>query len=343
MKKGQQPKLFLDKIDGTIPIPAASSIQETGNRLGDYLTHHFFYMYMYSVTNVYSDEDKDFKAVSNIDTLKVKHYMLVHRIPEDLGQVLHNSLFKDPFAKVAALSYKKYCECDSKNYIISSPLTKCLAQMDLNLSVEMLPEKFSAYFQPTNLLDVSDGSTIFGAFVYIGKVADSEVIAVTLITSNIKVANDQDVYAYRTFLVPRHKEGTLEELCNKYSLKNEPVDSSLGDRFIEYKDSLKGLNCLRAILNAILYVSNPNEEFKEQYNEFAKNEKKRAVQEKVLTTKSFYKIGYDDAEYLKLLIEKETTVKWHVRNQPYGPGKTLRKKILIAPHTRTYRTYLNNS
>ena len=52
---------------------------------------------------------------------------------------------------------------------------------------------------------------------------------------------------------------------------------------------------------------------------------------------SFVKIGYDNTEFLKMIIEKETTVRWHFRDQPYGPGRTLRKKILIVPHVRKYK------
>jgi hypothetical protein len=335
-----QQRLFLENIDGTRKFPQIESLEDLGKDGGKYLTHHLFEAYR-ACGKVFMSKDGESEFINTdsfIDPDKLIDYAKENNLPDKVAQIIAVYLKEDTYTRTACATYKLYKENSGTNYVISHALTKCLEKMCLEVPADALPEKFSAYFEPSGLMD-TDGSTVKGAFVYVGEITGHRTIMINIITTDymdIPPEEDLGIFAYRTFLVPLEKGKTLDLLLEEYN-KREKADQTNFET--ESKDTrpIKELKCLKAIINAILYVTNPNEDFIEQYNEFAKSKKKKEIQEKIYSQKSFVKIGYDNTEFLKMIIEKETTVRWHFRDQPYGPGRTLRKKILIAPHVRKYK------
>jgi len=339
----QQPRLFLEEIDGTRKFPEINCLGDLGKNAGKYLVHHLFEAFRACGRTFMSKSEEDglIDTDSFINSDHLLAYLRKTKIPEEIAKLIAITIRDDTYSRTGCAAYKLYKASEGKNYIISGPLTKCLEKMCLEVPEDALPEKFSAYFEPKNLYD-SDGSLVKGAFAYVGDITGHRCLVLNLVTTDhVKRDLDEDlgILAFRTFIIPLEKGETLDFLALKYGKRDKRKATFIEK---ESKDNTlpKELKCLRAIINAILYVTNPNEDFIEQYNEFSKSKKKKETQEKIYSQKPFIKIGYENAEVLKLIVEKETTVRWHFRDQPYGPGRKLRKKILIAPHTRKYKSTL---
>jgi hypothetical protein len=204
--------------------------------------------------------------------------------------------------------------------------------------VEVLPSNYTAYFEPQGLVDETDGSKVICSFVSIGGSNDLDSILITLVTE------EESMYAFRTMNLgtlteDRQTGQTVNDLCRRYEEESKVGKEPKMHPSIGVSDHrlLTESICLRTILNAVLYVNNPNEEFEEQLNKFATKKSKLEIQKKVLCQKPFHRIGFKNAEHLKLVLEREVSVKWHFRTQHYGKGNKLTKRILIADYTKNLK------
>lgn len=329
MKKNQIRKLFLENFDGTLPFKENCF---DANRITYYITQIFIKYVNFIAVKEHIEyrfqQDEVFKYVMT-------------NVEDQYLEYLRHSIFSDEYSRVFGATYKFYYESkDRKNYIISGPLTKYLSKISLDVPVEILPENFTAYFEPTELYDEIDGAKILCAFIHIGKVGDDKVLTSAMITEGPK--GYESFNAYKTYSGLLGNVKTLDELKNDFNqfekYENGEFNNSFG-RPVSAKMS-ESL-CHRTIVNAVIYVNGPNEDFIEQFNEFSSKESKRKVQIKSLTQKKVIRIGFTDAEILKLIAQKEINVSWHIRNQPYGPERKLRKKIVIAPYKRKIKSYID--
>ena len=97
---------------------------------------------------------------------------------------------------------------------------------------------------------------------------------------------------------------------------------------------------MKTIFNIVLYSINPLEEVFEEVNVFSKKESKRIAQEKQLTKKPVIGLGFKDIEFLKVVTKSTKEVDAYWRDQPFGPGRLLRRPQLISGYVATrVKTY----
>jgi len=342
MKKGQQPKLFLEYIDGSIPVPEEYS--ERPDKMGIYFTHHLIKMFNECSSGISVDVVNDRCSYqTTIDNLKLHKYFLRNNVGMQNIYILKKFLNEDRYAPTLALSYLKYSrDPNAKNYILSKNLTNYLGKISLDIPSDVLPKKFSAYMESNNLYDDTDGTKVLGVFININKADDcnKDVILIGIITEGSRIRN---CYEYRTFHIPlEDRTLTLDQLCVKYTNKNNDSEKHKKEKWwVDDAILASETICIRTILNTILYVNSSNEEFIENFNEFSDKESKRREQLKNASIKKFYKIGYENAKHLKLIVEKDVEVGWHTKMQAYGPGRKYRKRIIVGSYTRTQKSYMD--
>ena len=338
MKKNQQPKLYIENIDGTI-IPEEAWDNEgldrlsNNKKLGMYLTYHLLNVYSYCATLLPPNNNKG--IVTNINQNKISEYCVKNAIPLVAQDTLRACILTDDYSRNAGQAFKLYKESkNKKNYVMSAPLTKYMGKIQLDIPVSVLPDNFIGYIEPKGLIDETDNSKVLGVIVAIGMFSGYKMILVAMITESGCISSDS-FQAFRTFIGDINDAETIDQMQEAYDT------SGTGDYSINDTRKPSMSLCLRTILNTVLYINGPNESFIEQFNSFSRKEKIKKVQIKSLSQKGFIKIGYKDASFLKLLVEKEVSVKWHYRNQPYGPGRKYRKMIVISPHIRKIKNYFD--
>ena len=322
-----QKKLFLEKIDGTDRIKT-EEIHSSRFEMNRYITYHFTQMFKKSFLGMRNELNDPTQVAVGIDNSLAISYLIEQQVPTQMWQFFLKDILHDGFIRNFTLALISYEKQRGKNYVLSKNLTKYLQKISLDVPVSVLPERFAAYFEPQGLKDETDNTDVICSFITIGDELGANSILMGMVTSG---SNPGDLH-FRSFNIghldeARKKNKTLDDLCREYFGKTAQGDD------IAISES----PCHRMFINALLYVANPNEDFNIEKNVFDKKRDKRRTQQKIYTKKEYIKIGYENAEHLKLQLEKETEVRWHFRDQPYGPGRTLRKKILIAPHVRKYK------
>jgi len=328
-----QKKLFLEKIDGTDNIEH-EQIGTSKDNAAMYIMRHYAAIFNETLDVLAQDPIDCRKMMFQFDNLRGVEYLKKNNVPFILWNQILGVMLRDEFLRTFGIAFNSYKKGEGKNYVMSKNLTKYLEKISLDVPVTALPEKYTAYFEPQGLKDELDGSDVICCFASIGDFMGIDSVVLGIVTKG-KAEGD---YQFRSFNIgdlkkDRERNRTLDEVCNDYIDLNKVTN----ERQTKDNTPASKSSCIRTLINAILYVSNPNESFNVKTNTFDKKRSKRRVQQKIYTKKEFIEIGYENAEHLKLQLEKETEVRWHFRDQPHGPGRTLRKKILIAPHVRKYK------
>lgn len=342
MKIIKQPKLFLEKIDGTIPVD--NSFYDNNDKIGIFYVYTIIHSFMYAFKEY--KETREDGIMCSLNFNKFDEYFIRNNIDLQILNMIKRAIKADPYAKNFAMNYKIYHDNYHKNYVLSKNLTKYLERISLDIPAEVLPTDFFAYMEPTDLYEQNDNTEVKCAFVIITTICEEETLMVSFITESSTRLN-KNLYEFHTLNVLLDREKTLDVICDEHNklaeneqLKNQEFIG--GETHYRIKnDKISQSNVLRTILNTVLYVNMPNKEFIEQFNSFSDKIKKRKVQEKCLSIKKFIRLGYDNAEHLKLIVEKNIEVGWHTKMQPYGPGRKYRKRIVVGTYNRKQKSYFN--
>jgi hypothetical protein len=223
-------------------------------------------------------------------------------------------------------SFQKYLEEPFTHYIPSKPLLEVLSKVMVDMPMDMLLKKDIRFYFELKDKGVVDewGDNAEYAIVWTEKTAVGHLLHITII--------DNKKNPFHSHL-PIIEGETFADRFNKgkTSTHNLGIGSSYGDS-IPFKDNL----IHKIIVNLIIYVLGPNEEFNAQVNRFSPNNKLRQQQQQVYTKKNFILIG-EDIKFLRLISEKESSVSGHFRWQACGRALLDRKLIFINPHTRNIK------
>lgn len=223
-----------------------------------------------------------------------------------------------------------------KNYVPSKPLLDVLTKIDVDMKASYLKEKVRGYFELShaNILPPAHwSSSTIDSVLY-------EINSDSLILS-FQFKND---LAPTSFFIPLDREDNLHDALLKFNFKeiSRARDRMLltstpktGVAHVEKPIGEDDLETLKLIFNLIIYVTNPNEEFTEQFNQFSPNNRVAQLQKQTYTCSKYVPIG-NNIEFLRLTTATETNVKAHWRWQPCGIGREQRKLTFIKPHVRTY-------
>lgn len=211
-----------------------------------------------------------------------------------------------------------------KNYIVSRPLLDVLSRVEADMGTEQIPEDFRAYFELSGFMGVGyvlvDTSRLENG---------NRCIRMSISDNSLKTEG--------TYYGVEVKEGenileslfrmTYHEYCPKTL---STIETELSDR---------NRKLAHLVVNLIIYVVNPNEEFKTTFYknlpEYKKNPSRYA---NVVTDKPVIEIGFD-AEFLRLVRVEKGAVMPHPRWQPCGPGRVQRKLIIVKAHERNYKKF----
>lgn len=213
-----------------------------------------------------------------------------------------------------------------KNYIPSKPLLDVLSKVDVDMKASYLKDKKRGYFELSH-------ANIFAPAHWSPNPIDSVMFEINSDSLIMSFQFTKDL-APTSFFVPLNREDNLSEALKKFSFKEiTRISNSIGH--VEKSIGDDDLEVLRLVFNLIIYVTNPNEEFNEQVNQFSPNNRVAQEQKQTYTANKYVPIGHN-IEFLRLTTATETNVKAHWRWQPCGVGREQRKLTFIRPHVRTY-------
>lgn len=225
--------------------------------------------------------------------------------------------------------YKQYLK-GMKHYIPSNPLVSVLKEIDVDMKGSYLVPGTSGYFELSN-------TNIKAPSHWSKNSMENMIFYVTdkALMLGIQFKND---LSPTSFFIPINKEENLADCLFRMQFKTIKRDEfdfvKSEDKPIESED----IKALKLLFNLVIYVTNPNEEFKEEFNKFSSNQKVAQQEQQTYTTKPFIKLGFD-AEFLRLITTESYDVRGHWRWQPVGVGRLGRKLTFIRPHQRSQSKY----
>jgi hypothetical protein len=136
-----------------------------------------------------------------------------------------------------------------------------------------------------------------------------------------------------SFYIPLTVDDNLSDVLRRLSFNVIVRDGTGKAQGVKQIIREEDIESLKVLFNLIIYVSNPNEEFTSQFNQFSPNNK-IAQQEKLdFTSKPYVKLGFD-AEFLRLITTDSFDVRAHWRWQPCGVGRQQRRLTFVKAHQR---------
>jgi len=224
----------------------------------------------------------------------------------------------------------EYREKSFRNFIPSRPLLEVLSKIKVDMATKDLKD-INAYFELGGFLNCQ--------FALVSVLSISEELRMIKVT-----LTDKDNALLTQYFGDHLNENTLEESLARMVYKEAVLEDAESWK-ISHKE-LSTPDIMRArinlIANLLIYISNPNEDFKEQYNQFSKDNKKAQREKLEYTSRPFTPIG-EGIEFLRLIREEEVGVVGHFRWQPCGVGRTQRKLTFVKPHVRTYKKFEGGS
>jgi hypothetical protein len=236
------------------------------------------------------------------------------------------SLMKDHYYTRSMHHMQKYYRTNAFiNYVPSKNFLDCLKNINVNVDLSILDRDFDYYFEiNSNLFDTDNMAVRF-------------ILASSYVLLNkrwlILTICDKD-YSFRHVYIPINSGSTFEERFNLLDSFVTAGDNSLLMDSVKYTEN----TTIRTAVNLILYVLNPTEDFKEQYNKFAGSSNAIKTQKKIYTSSAFVSIGFE-AEFLRLQRESETIVGSFFRWYHTGVGRLIPKLILVKPYVRITKSF----
>jgi len=322
-----QAKLFIEKIERSM-AKDYTKVADT-MRFDDFFLHHNF---INILEELLGTEVSD-RTIVEMDVEKYYRKLLVKGYPEDIAIHMAEDASSGNVT-TAVGSYKVFKDKPCKNFILSGNLIKYLSKMRGDYPSDIFPENFHGYFEPNVNMILANENPVKCAYCTVKK----DELGNRLITMTCIHKPVGGFYSFSNFAATLYKDKTIKESMFETIKSKENGDESVlfssnyddDEGFSQFENS-----ALAVFINAIVYVSHPNEDFIEEFNIFSPKLKKREGQLKEATEETFHKVGFHlDAEFIKAIFERETQVRWHIRNQACGPMHRDRKKIVIAPHIR---------
>jgi len=227
--------------------------------------------------------------------------------------------------------YKEYLK-GMKIYVPSNPLISVLKSIDVDMKSSYLVAGTKGYFELSH-------TKIYPPKHWSKNPMENLIFMVfeNALMVSINFVND---LAPTSYYIPLDKKDNLSEVLLDLSFKvikrNQSNEVFLSSQKIGDED----LDCLRLLFNLIIYITNPNEEFKEEFNKFSPNPKIAQQEQQTYTNKPFIKLGHD-VEFLRLVTTETFDVRGHWRWQPVGVGRLGRKLTFISPYQKSQKKFIS--
>ena len=227
--------------------------------------------------------------------------------------------------------YKEYLK-GLKIYVPSNPLINVLKSIDVDMKSSYLVAGTKGYFELSH-------TEIYPPKHWSKNPIENVIFCVleNSLMFSIQFKND---LAPTSFFIPLDQKENLSDLLSDLTFKT--INRDVKERIVLSRQAIaeEDLDCIRLLFNLIIYITNPNEEFKEEFNKFSTNQKVAQKEQQTYTTKPFIKLGFD-AEFLRLVTTETFDVRGHWRWQPVGVGRLGRKLTFIAPHQRSQKKFIS--
>jgi hypothetical protein len=256
----------------------------------------------------------------------------------------------DDTIRSAAAIYKKFLAESPKIYHVQRDFLLALSQVDRDIPLQFLPERFFGYisFAPQTLRD--DTGWVEGAYCYIGdskgtilnpEKAIEKVLWVVYTTSDGAVAD------LKVELKSDRLENLIRELPKQDCiLKAETLSSSSATLSSITPDASANSRDLiyRTVLNAALYIHSQQPELRREpgsgdpalsKTQAREVRKKQQIPNECTVPVTFVNWGFERPRVFQV---GETSVRGHFRWQPCGVGMQQVKLIWIDQHLRHYPT-----
>jgi hypothetical protein len=234
---------------------------------------------------------------------------------------------KNP-AKISALRMLNYyVKTPPLRFIPSDPFLAVMQQIKIDVPVSSIPSGCFYYFEIDGKVISKDLDGMPISFILIRHDINKNLLTIGFYGPNAA--------RHQLNILTLGETDTLEEAYDKYKDQSRVVENGeiIQCGAIDFNENYP----LRMAINLILYVSNQNEDFIQQYNQFSDKKKIAQLERHQYTSEPYIVIG-DDIKFLRLCTVDKTVVKGHWRNQPHGEGRLNRRWIFIGAHDRHYKT-----
>lgn len=250
------------------------------------------------------------------------------RKDEEGAEEVINDFFNDGFLKTAVADYSYfYKNKKRKNYIFSSPLTKALAEAEINHDTSILKEDKCFYFEMPIEDESIELKCVYG---FLANLNTAIILSITLFVF------DKKLKAHRVFDLSLDLGNKDLKTAFEEKMRGGLINHLYGKDSLEYGSN----SFYRTVLNGIIYIFNNCEEMNEKVNEFANKASKNETQKKIYTEKPYVELGKNFV-YLRLTKEEEVSVRGHFRWQPCGEGRAQVKLTYVKPHSRDIKRVID--
>jgi len=219
-----------------------------------------------------------------------------------------------------------------KNYVPSIPLLDVLSKIEVSMPCSQFKDGMQGYVELSHYkLNAPEkwiqaGKTNLSFLIY--KVIGNSLLMV------FTLGDFSNSSAFHINLSEGDEDIRESILKHKYSVPKMGEDGKFHPDYVSLDK--EDLDILMLAANLIIYINNPNEDFKTAYNELTPKKIKASNNE--YTTKPFIPIGFD-AEFLRLVTTESFDVRGHWRWAAVGVGRMLRRLTFIKPHTRSSKKH----
>lgn len=234
----------------------------------------------------------------------------------------------------------------SRNFIVSTPLREALEKVSLDVSCDMVPKNFRGYFEIPGLIDDWEGRPVKCIFVQMEPRKNSDVGYPDITVGIITETEDDFHTQFHCMLGEYFSSGKTIKDALKDQRKGCGRDASLSDNGLihsfpgapeKHRDVVLGKgSTLNFVLNLILYVSGPSQDFIEEVNKFTGKRTKQEFLRRQYTSKPFFLLG-KDVELLKVRHSEGTFRDGFFRWQPVGKGRTQVKLTWVRGHPMNFK------
>ena len=227
-----------------------------------------------------------------------------------------------------AVCYKNFKKHNGKYYVLGKHLPKCLAKVSVDISPNLLKD-FVGYLEIPNLTN-AQGDKILFAFVSIVTIGEYRHLIIA--TSDENLHTD----SIRGVLKP---DVSIAEFLSKFKIVDEDGKVDIGNdtgiiKDVRNYENKEKPSVLRTILNAVLFIQQPDADMVLHRNKFDKKRSKMITQKKIYSSLPIHFVG---PNFGRLVLEgtKQYGVSGHFRWQPCGPERSQIKLTFVKPHTRS--------
>ena len=221
--------------------------------------------------------------------------------------------------------YQNYLKGGFKNYVPSKPLLSVLSEIDVDMKAKYVSPGTKGYFELSH-------ANLKAPAHWSGQPMDNFLFEIDHDAIMISVQFRKDI-SPTSFFIPLTVDDNLSDVLRRLSFNVVVRDGTGKAQGVKQNITEEDIASLKVLFNLIIYVSNPNEEFTAQLNQFSPNNKIAQQQKLDYTSKPYVKLGFD-AEFLRLITTESFDVRAHWRWQPCGVGRQQRRLTFVKAHQR---------